>query len=182
MLERISRLTLPPVIVASALLVYRLVWGLATPASAELELPRREPWPVIASSREPRICSDEQLAKVLERVKPPRDGFTTNHLVHALRLWGPAADFGDPAVPSGPMMCNYLLNDRVFQHLVGGQSPPLFSVAPMAWTFGRTTIWPSTSTRRATTPMISWPRWRNLAFRSKRRCTCATARRASPIC
>ncbi len=126
MLQKISRLTLPPAIVVAALAIYRLVFALTTPESANIELPRNEPWPVTASSHEPRVCSDEQLAQVLDRVKPPRDGLTTNHLVHALRLWGSTADFGDAAVPSGRMMRDYLLDDRVFQKLAGSQSPPLF--------------------------------------------------------
>jgi hypothetical protein len=130
MLAKFSRLMLPPVILAAALLVYRVVWTLAAPPAAEISFPRREPWPVTADSRELRICSDQQLAQVLDRVKPPLDGLTTNHLVHALRLWGPAADFGDPAIPSGPMMRNYLLDDRVFQQLALGQSPPLFYRGP----------------------------------------------------
>ena len=126
MLQNISRVVLPPIIVVLALAAYRLIFGFASPPADERALPRHEPWPVTAAAREDRVCSDEQLAQVLDRVKPPRDGLTTNHLVHALRLWGPDADFGDPAVPSGRIMLSYLLDDRVFQQLAGSQSPPLW--------------------------------------------------------
>ena len=126
MLQRISRLVLPPAILIAALAAYRLIFGFASPPMDSLRLPRREPWPVTASSREERVCTGDQLAAVLERVKPPRDGLTSNHLVHALRLWGPGAEFGDPSVTSGPVMRDYLLDDRVFQQLAGEKSPPLF--------------------------------------------------------
>ncbi|HUE72609.1 MAG TPA: hypothetical protein VMP01_17115 [Pirellulaceae bacterium] len=126
MLAKFSRLTLPPAIVVAALVVYRLVMATVTPNRGPMELPRNEPWIVTSELREPRICSDEQLAQVLDRVQPPRDGLTTNHIVHALRLWGDQADFGDPAIPSGRVMRDYLLDDRIFRSLAGPESPPLF--------------------------------------------------------
>lgn len=126
MLTQLCRLTLPPAIIVAALAVYRLVMATVAPNGVPMELPRNEPWTVSAEFREPRVCSDEQLAQVLERVKPPKEGLTTNHIVHALRLWGDQADFGDPAIPSGRVMRDYLLDDRVFQSLAGPKSPPLF--------------------------------------------------------
>ena len=56
--------------------------------------------------------TDEQLAAVLDRVKPPAEPVNTNNFVHALRLWGPAADFGDPKIPTGRQLRDYLLDDR----------------------------------------------------------------------
>ena len=126
MLAKLCRLTIPPAVVIVALAVYRLVMAMALPTAASDELPRKEPWIVTASQSEPRVCSDEQLAQVLDRVKPPRAEMTTNHLVHALRLWGQAAEFGDASIPSGRTMRDYLLDDRVFQSLAGTNSPALY--------------------------------------------------------
>jgi hypothetical protein len=128
MLVRLIRLTLPPAIVLAALALYRLVFvfAFASPPKDDVRLPRREPLHICSRSHELRICSDEQLAAVLKRVKPPREPVNTNTLVHALRLWGAQADFGDDATPSGRLMLDYLLDDRVFQQLAGTDSPPIF--------------------------------------------------------
>ncbi|MEX2027196.1 MAG: hypothetical protein WEH44_07840, partial [Pirellulaceae bacterium] len=125
MFAKFSRLTLPIAIVVVALVVYRLVMATVTDGSG-MDLPRNEPWIVTSELREPRVCSDEQLAQVLDRVKPAREGLTTNHIVHALRLWGDQADFRDPAIPSGRVLRDYLLDDRVFRSIAGSKSPPLF--------------------------------------------------------
>jgi hypothetical protein len=66
------------------------------------------------------------LRAVLDRVKPPMQPLKTNNLVHALRLWGPSADFGDPQIPSGREMLDYFLDDRTFRRLAGEDAPPLF--------------------------------------------------------
>ena len=126
MFPQLCRLIIPPAVVVCALVVYRLVMAMALPSAATDKLPRNEPWKVTAGQSEPRVCSEEQLAQVLDRVKPPREGLTTNHIVHALRLWGEAAEFGDASIPSGRTMRDYLLDDRVFQSLAGPKSPPLY--------------------------------------------------------
>jgi hypothetical protein len=53
----------------------------------------------------------------------------TNNLVHALRLWGPRAEFGE-AAPSGATMLRYLLDDTTFRSLAGPQASPLWSRSP----------------------------------------------------
>jgi hypothetical protein len=128
----LCRETLPLILpaIGGRAIVYRLVMAMASPAVATGEFPRNEPWTVSVSIHEPRVCTDEQLALVLDRVKPPREGATTHHVVHALRLWGDQADFGDLAIPSGRVMRDYLLDDRVFQSLAGSQSPALCFRSP----------------------------------------------------
>ena len=126
MLAKVCRLTLPAAIVIAALVVYRLVMATVAPGGADSPLPGNEPHKVTSELREPRVCTDEQLAAVLERVKPPRENLTSNHIVHALRLWGDEADFGDMAIPSGPMLRDYLLDDRMFQSIAGSKTPPLY--------------------------------------------------------
>ena len=124
MLARFSRLTLPPLIVVAALSLYRcLVIGPPQPA---IVLPRNEPTKIAPRFADERVVTDEQLAAVLERVKPPANPANTNNFVHALRLWGPAADFGDSQIPTGKELRDYFLNDATFRHFAGEQTPPLF--------------------------------------------------------
>jgi hypothetical protein len=124
MLARLSRIVLPPLIVAAAWLIFRLAFVSA--GSEPIEPARREPWTIAAQFDEPRVITDEQLAAVLDRVKPPVAPLKTNNMVHALRLWGPAADFHDPQLPTGQQMRDYLLDDRTFQRYAGLSVPPIF--------------------------------------------------------
>src|SRR5262249_58124167 len=43
-----------------------------------------------------------------------------------LRLWGPDAEFGDPQIPTGRELRDYLLDDATFRRFAGEQAPPLF--------------------------------------------------------
>lgn len=123
---RLIRWTMPAAILLAALAAYRLVFAWTSRPAENLQLPRREPWRIVGRQHEPRICTDEQLAAVLKRVKPPRGPVNTNTLVHALRLWGADAEFDDEAVLAGRQMLDYLLDDRVFSQLTGHQGPPIF--------------------------------------------------------
>jgi len=125
MAARLSRIVLPPLVVAAALLVYRLAFVSA--GFERIEPARREPWTIAARFDEPRVVTDEQLAAVLDRVKPPVQPLKTNNMVHALRLWGLSADFHDPRIPTGRQMQAYLLDDRVFRQYAGERTPPIFS-------------------------------------------------------
>jgi hypothetical protein len=124
MLARLSRIILPPLVVVAALLAYRLAFVSA--GAEQIQPVRREPWTITARYDEPRVVTDEQLAAVLDRVKPPAKPLKTNNMVHALRLWGVAADFHDPKVPTGRQMREYLLDDRAFRQFAGDETPPLF--------------------------------------------------------
>ncbi len=115
---------MPPLIMVVALLVYRLAASSAKPSAIE---PSRDV-PLVIAPRfdEPRVVTDEQLAAVLDRVKPPTKPLKTNNMVHALRLWGPEADFRDPAIPTGRQMRDYILDDRVYRQFAGENAPPIF--------------------------------------------------------
>lgn len=124
MIARISRLVLPPLVVVAALLVYRLV--VSSVGSDQIAPQRNTPLVIAPRFDEPRVVTDEQLAAVLDRVKPPTKPLKTNNMVHALRLWGPDADFHDPAIPTGQQMRDYLLDDRVYRQFAGDKAPPIF--------------------------------------------------------
>jgi hypothetical protein len=124
MLACVSRIAVPPLVLLAALLGYRLACGLV---AAEVDvLVRNVPLVIAPRYDDPRVVTDEQLAAVLDRVKPPAGPLKTNNLVHALRLWGVAADFHDPTVPTGRQMRDCLLDDRVLRQFAGDKAPPLF--------------------------------------------------------
>jgi len=89
-------------------------------------LPRQTPVSIGPRFADPRVVTDEQLAEVLERVKPPANPVNTNNFVHALRLWGPEADFGAATIPSGRELRDYFVDDAVFRKWAGDAAPPLF--------------------------------------------------------
>lgn len=123
MLAKVSRIALPPLIVVAALLVYRL--AASSTKSAAIAPSRDVPLVIAPRFDEPRVATDEQLAAVLDRVKPPTKPLKTNNIVHALRLWGPQADFHDPAIPTGRQMRDYILDDRVYRQFAGENAPPI---------------------------------------------------------
>jgi hypothetical protein len=129
MFQRLSQIVLPPLILAAALLTYRVAFVRAV---AEPVVPLR-PAAITVAPRfdEPRVVTDEQLVQVLDRVQPPTRPLKTNNIVHALRLWGPDADFGNPKIPTGRQMRDYLLDDRVYRQWagdkgLGDKAPPIF--------------------------------------------------------
>ncbi|MCE9527450.1 MAG: hypothetical protein K8R36_15515, partial [Planctomycetales bacterium] len=129
MLQTLSRISLPPLLVLAALTAYRFTSGALSPAAPEhIVVPRNEPAVIAPQYNEPRLCTDQQLAEVLGRVKPPGAPVNTNNMVHALRLWGKDADFGDPTIPTGKEMLGYFLDDAIFQQWAGKETPSLFFV------------------------------------------------------
>jgi hypothetical protein len=137
MLQSISRISLPPLLLLAALTAYRFISGaLSTQSADQIVAPRNEPALIAPTYNEPRLCTDRQLAEVLDRVKPPgakpadknTAPINTNNMIHALRLWGQDAEFGDPTIPSGREMLGYFLDDAVFQKWAGKETPPLFFV------------------------------------------------------
>jgi hypothetical protein len=123
--QRLSQWLLPPVLVIAALAMYRVV--VIRPVPDQVVPPRSEPWVITPQQTEPRIATDEQLAEVLNRVTPPTDKEAmTNNFVHALRLWGPQADFHDPKIPTGNELRQYILDDAEFRKFAGHQAEPLF--------------------------------------------------------
>ncbi len=123
MFQRICRIVLPVAIVIAALVAFRLI--AVSPAHDRIAPARREPMVIAPRFDEPRVVTDEQLAAVLDRVKPPLTPLKTNNMVHALRLWGLAVDFHDPRYPTGQQMRDYILDDRVFRQFAGEKAPPI---------------------------------------------------------
>jgi hypothetical protein len=123
--QRISRFVLPPVLLLVALGAYRL--AIVRPVATRITPAKAEPHKLTPRCLEPRVATDEQLAAVLDRVKPPAaKEQMTNNFVHALRLWGTEADFHDENIPSGETLRQYFLDDSVFRKFAGDQTPPLF--------------------------------------------------------
>jgi len=127
MLARLLRFAFPLVFLAVLLGVYRLVGRGGGHSQPTFE--RRQPWPIDPQRQpDPRIVSDEQLFAVLDRLRPPSEWTNTNVLLHALRLWGPQADFGDPRVPNGDQLRQFFLDDAIFRQLAGDSAPSLYRI------------------------------------------------------
>src|SRR5262245_17204564 len=124
-MARLSRWTLPTLILLTALLAYRMI--VIRPEGPAIVLPRNEPVTISPRFADPRVITDEQLLAVLQRVRPPADSVNTNNFVHALRLWGINADFRDERIPTGKQLREFFLDDATFRHFAGENSPPLFN-------------------------------------------------------
>jgi hypothetical protein len=115
---------LVPVLIVVACCGFYRVMSAVTPASvAQLTL-RQVPHVIPPRYDLRAIASDAQLAAVMDRLQPPAGPPNTNDLLHALRLWGPDAEFDDANVPSGSTMRDYFIDDGVFQPFTG-DAPPL---------------------------------------------------------
>lgn len=113
----------PVLLLLGALLLHR--------ATSE---PRRAPHvafghdgPNVVSARydDPRVVAEEQLLRVLGRMRPARQPARTNVWLHALRLWGPKAEFGDSKYVDGGEILDYLLDDETFRRVQGEETAPL---------------------------------------------------------
>lgn len=122
--QTLVRWFFPVLLLGVALVLVRL--GVGSRAEHPVAPSRNEPWRITPRYQEPRVATDEQLTAVLNRVQPPVNPVTTNNLVHALRLWGPRADFGNAKIPTGAEMLNYFLDDAEFRRWAGAKTPPLF--------------------------------------------------------
>ncbi|MFT5524049.1 MAG: hypothetical protein ACI9HK_001999, partial [Pirellulaceae bacterium] len=129
MLARISRWTLPTIIVLAALVAYRVAF--LTVVEENLSEGRNEPYLLEPQHDIPLMVTDEQLYQVLNRVKPVAAPVNTNNYVHALRLWGRNGDFDDAEkYISGEKMWSYFMDDEFFQKVAGSDVPPLFEMTP----------------------------------------------------
>lgn len=75
----------------------------------------------------PDVVSDEQLRRVLLRLRPQLHGPQTllGDVDHALRCWGPDATFAEPPFVSGAELRGVLTDYRCYADLYGGRQPPL---------------------------------------------------------
>lgn len=125
MLTMLWRIT-PFILLAAALAAHRAAW---TPRPVpEVRFPDNVPHTVAPRFDDPRVVTDFQLYQVLERMKPHRKPVHTNAWLHALRLWGPNAAFGDSAHVDGAEIRDFLLNDAAFQQYAGNGAAPLFDM------------------------------------------------------
>lgn len=127
MIARLSRWILPLAILVGALALYRVA-SLASSAPA-WQPASLAPRVILPKNDWPQVVTDQQLHDVLDRMKPGPEA-NTNVLVHALRLWGPQAEFNDGRTPSGREMLNYFLDDNAYQARAGAGAMPLFDIAP----------------------------------------------------
>jgi|GEM_PF-1740563 hypothetical protein len=129
MLAQISRWTLPTIIVLTALVAYRIAF--MNVVEENLSEGRNEPYLIEPQHDIPLMVTDEQLYRVLDRVKPVASPVNTNNYVHALRLWGRNGDFDDAEkYISGEKMWSYFMDDNFFQQMAGSNVPPLFEMTP----------------------------------------------------
>jgi hypothetical protein len=102
----------------------------------EVPLTRERPLAISPLYDDPSVVSDEDLARVLLKVRPkfPEKGRKPNYVEHALRAWGENATFMDPAVLSGAEMRDFLLDhSRYAASWAGDDShrvPPLLIDRP----------------------------------------------------
>ena len=85
--------------------------------------------PIVAPRYDvPEIVSDEQLQRVLHKLRPKlrQHNPQVNHLDHALRFWGVEAKFNDPACYSGQELRDVLLDYRLFYTAWDKGTKPLF--------------------------------------------------------
>lgn len=127
MLKRISRWTLPLLVLLAALGIYRLAVGAAT-SSTKAALPN-VPWQIKPLINEPLVASDAELTRILTRMVPPTAPVNTNNFVHGLRLWGVDAQFPDSKLSESNELRQYFLDDRVYRQWNGPHVPALFELS-----------------------------------------------------
>ncbi len=106
-----------------------LPWARATSLDVPPPLPTVQNQPLTVTPRynEPSVITDQQLALVLEKLRPrlrkPRPKISV--LDHALRCWGADVSFADESCLSGPEMRSVLLNHQSYASLWGEDARPL---------------------------------------------------------
>lgn len=75
----------------------------------------------------PVVVNDEQLARVLKKLRPRnlKEKSKVNHIDHALRFWGLPARFDDPALFDGEDLRAVLTDDKRFHGLYGEKAKSL---------------------------------------------------------
>lgn len=96
-------------------------------AERALPVPLNEPLKVAPLYDEPGVVSDEQLVRVLTRLRPRLRGPQPkiNLVDHSLRFWGIEAVFADPKCLSGVEMLDLLLDHRQYSQAWGDKALPL---------------------------------------------------------
>lgn len=119
---------------AQAVLLYAgISWAAMTVSrrDADRALPplREKPLAVRPLNDDPQIVTDEQLQRVLHKLRPKLRGDKprVNDLDHALRCWGVEAKFDNPDCFSGEELRELLLDSRKLAALWGDKEPALLS-------------------------------------------------------
>lgn len=101
---------------------------------AESALPswRNEPLQVVPLYDDPDVVSDEQLVAALRRLVPRFRGkrVTVASVDHAIRFWGPQAEFSDPSCLSGEELRQILVDHPTFLEYYGAGTPALLIDVP----------------------------------------------------
>lgn len=89
--------------------------------------PRETPVTVVPLRDDPEVVSDEELQRVLWKLRPRFRGPKPriNHVDHALRFWGVEATFSDPESLSGQEMRQLLTDYREFRSAWGADERSL---------------------------------------------------------
>jgi len=108
-------------------------WRIAArPKAPQLPPLRNEPLAVEPLYDNPAVVTDEQLHRVLARLRPQLAGKQTKigGVDHALRFWTARAFFDDPKFVSGEKLRRILTDQRAFAVLYGPEEVPLLSPQP----------------------------------------------------
>lgn len=101
---------------------------------AKQQLPplREKPREVLPRYNSEIVISDDQLKRVMTKLRPKIHGRETSlgHLDHNLRCWSAEAKFGDPAFVSGQQMQAIVTDHREYAKLYGAEEPPLLVDVP----------------------------------------------------
>ena len=89
-----------------------------------LPVSHRKPYRVEPLYNDTAVVSDDELRDVLAKVRPlfKQDKLSPNYVEHALRTWGAAAKFGDPAAMDGPEMVQFLTDHGRYMASWGEQA------------------------------------------------------------
>ena len=107
-----------------------LVWGVHRFQVIEAERlppqPQIQPRVFTPRYNRPEVVDDEQLLRVLTKLRPRLRGKNPpiNHVEHALRFWGIEAQFADSEIASGEELRRLLLDHRMFSTAWGTTTKP----------------------------------------------------------
>ena len=110
-----------------------LAWRIpARPKVPSLPTLRNEPLKIEPLYDNPTVVTDEQLHRVLARLRPQLNGKQTRigGVDHALRFWTTRAFFDDPKFASGEKLRRLLTDQRAFAVLYGPEEQPLLMPQP----------------------------------------------------
>ncbi|MBS0265408.1 MAG: hypothetical protein JSS02_25965 [Planctomycetes bacterium] len=115
------------VVVFIGLSIWLVTSGHSASTSRGLPPLRNEPLSVGVYYDNPSLISDEQLRRVLDRLRPRNEGpgSKINHIDHALRFWTGKASFADAGFLSGFEMIKLLTDDRQFHAFFGADQKSL---------------------------------------------------------